>query len=167
MKTALQIASLTGIMLLVSVCSASADTLHYVVSGQLGWASFDLPQTPKITSYSSSSGYFTVTVDNGSIDLLGYGYSALPPFTLEFSSTSHNGGFGLVVPILGDLQWKGLQMFTVTGSNYSAPKLSMGTFLLDNGLVKVTVTTPEPSTLLLLSSALVGLGLFRKRRTSN
>jgi hypothetical protein len=162
LKRALQIASLTGIMLLVSVCSASADTLHYVVSGPLGSASFYLPQDPILTA--SSNVDFTVTVHNGSINLQGYAFSPLPPFDLEFSNASDGGGFALVVPILGEFQWKGAQMFS--GSD-SAPTLYANkTFLLDNGLVKVTVTAPEPSTLLLLSSALVGLGLFRKRRTS-
>jgi hypothetical protein len=163
MKKALQIASLTGIMLLVSVCSASADTLHYVVSGSLGSASFNLSQNPTITSFSNGSD-FIVSVNNGSLNLLGYNFS-VPPFNLEFSNTSTGGGFGLVVPILGDLQLKGGLMF----NGYdSAPTLYTGTFLLDNGLVTVNVTgVPEPSTLLLLSSALGVLGLFRKRRTSN
>ena len=160
MKKDLQIVSLTGIMLLVSVCSANADTLHYVVSGPGGSATFDLQQNPTVTSFSSSD--FTVTVHNGSINLLGYSFSA-PPFDLEFSNASDGGGFALVIPILGEFQLKGSQMFTGLDS---APTLSIGTgtFLLDNGLVKVTVTsTPEPSTLLLLGLGLVGLGLFRKR----
>jgi hypothetical protein len=163
MKRALQMASLAGVILLVSVCSASADTLHYVVSGPLGSASFNLLQNPTVTSFSAGND-FIVSVNNGSVNLLGYNFSA-PPFSLEFSNTSAGGGFGLVVPILGDLQLKGGLMFN--GSD-SAPTLYTGTFLLDNGLVKVTVTsTPEPSTLLLLSSALVGLGFFRKRLASN
>jgi hypothetical protein len=164
MKKALLTASLTGIMLLVTVCCASADTLHYVVSaGQLGSASFNLSRNPTVTSFSAGND-FIVSVNNGSLNLLGFNFSA-PPFSLEFSNTSAGGGFGLVVPILGDLQLKGGLMFN--GSD-SAPTLYTGTFLLDNGLVKVTVTSaPEPSTLLLLSSALVGLGFFRKRLASN
>ena len=159
MKRALRIASLTGIMLLVSVGAARADTLQFVVSGQAGSATFDLLRNPTVTSFSNGN-YFTVSVNNGSINLLGYSFLA-PPFVLEFSNTSTGGGFGLVVPMLGDLQVQGGQMFTGFDS---APTLSTGTFFLDYGLVKVTVTsTPEPSTLLLLAFGLVGLGLVRKR----
>jgi PEP-CTERM motif-containing protein len=170
MKRALQIASLTGIMLVVSVCSASADTLlHYVVSGPLGSASFDLlqhPTLPTLKSFSSSD--FTVTVHNGSINLMGYSFSA-PPFDLEFSNASDGGGFALVVPILGEFQLKGSPMFTGLDS---APTLSIGTgtFLLDNGLVKVAVTdplnaVPEPSSILLLGMGVLmlsGVHLLRR-----
>jgi hypothetical protein len=166
MKRAVRIASLTGIMLLVSVAAASADTLlQYVVSGPLGSASFDLLQHPILNPGSFSSSDFTVTVHNGSINLLGYSFSA-PPFDLEFSNASDGGGFALVVPILGEFQLKGSPMFTGLDS---APTLSMGTFLLDNGLVKVVVTdpapVPEPALILLLGmSALMLFGVHLVRR---
>jgi hypothetical protein len=147
-------------MLLVSVAAASADTLHYAVSGQAGSASFNILQHPTLTSPNATD--FTVTVHNGSVNLLGYSFS-VPPFDLEFSNASDGGGFALVIPILGEFQLKGSQMFTGLDS---APTLSPGTFLLNSwfGSVKVCVTTvPEPSALLLLGFGLVGLGLFRKR----
>jgi PEP-CTERM motif len=166
MKRALQIASLAGIILLVSVGAASADTLHYLVTGPLGGisGSFDLLRNPTFTSVTPGTD-FIVTVNNGSINFLGHSYPA-PPFNLEFWDVSKGGGFGLYLgPILGGLQLKGDLMFN---GYYSAPALYAGIFHLDSGLVTVTVTrTPEPSTLLLLGSALVSLGLFRKRRTSN
>lgn len=153
-------------MLLVSVWSASADTLHYVVTGPLVGVSgsFDLLVNPTLTSVTPGTD-FIVTVHNGSINFLGHTFPAAP-FNLEFWDVSKGGGFGLYFgPILGGLQLKGDLMF----NGYdSAPSLYAGIFHLDSGLVTVTVTrTPEPSTLLLLGFGLVGLGLFHKRLTSN
>jgi hypothetical protein len=163
MKRVLQIAGLTGIILLVSAGVARADTLQFVVSGQAGSATFSLQRNPTVTSFSGGND-FTVTVNNGSLYLMGYSYPA-PPFVLEFSNTSAGGGFGLLVPYLGYLQLKGAQMFTGLDS---APSFSTGTYFFNSwlGLVTVNVTStsvPEPSTLLLLGFGLVGLGLLRKR----
>jgi len=161
MKRALQIAGLTGIMLFVSPVVARADALQFVVSTQAGSGMFTLLRNPTVTSFSGGN-YFTVTVNNGSINLLGYSYPT-PPFVLGFSNTSTGGGFGLVVPNLGYLQLKGAQMFTGLDS---APTFSTGSYFFNTGfgLVTVNVTAvPEPSTLLLLGFGLVGLGLLRKR----
>jgi hypothetical protein len=165
MKRALQIAGLTGIILLVSGGAARADALlHYVVSGSLGSASFDLLQHPTLTSSNGTD--FTVTVHNGNINLLGHSFSA-PPFDLEFSNASDSGGFALVVPLLGEFQVKGSPMFTGLDS---APTLSMGTFLLANGLVTVAVTdppgsVPEPSSFILLGTGILTLfGVHLLRR---
>src|SRR5260370_4053732 len=94
MKRALRIASLTGIMLLVSVGAARADTLQFVVSGQAGSATFDLLRNPTVTSFSNGY-YFTVSLNNVTINLLCHSFLA-PPFVLEFSNTSTRCGFRLV-----------------------------------------------------------------------
>jgi PEP-CTERM motif len=147
----------TGSLLVVQ--SASADTLHYVITGPVGTATFDLPQTPVVVS--STGQDFLVTVNNGSANLWGYNLS-VPPFQLEFSNLSAGGGLGIDVPF-GDLQLTGSQMFTGPDS---APVLSTGTFQLSGGTT-VTVTTPEPSTLLLLGCGLTALVVLCKRHASS
>jgi hypothetical protein len=163
MKRTAQIATLAGILLLVSVGAASADTLHYVVTGpQAGVSgSFNLLQNPTVTSFTAGND-FILSVDNGSINLGGQSIST-PPFKLEFWDALKGGGFGLVVPYLGGLQLKGDLLFT--GSD-SAPTLSTGIFHLDYGVTVTAMAVPEPTALLLLGFGLVGVGLFRKRLTS-
>src|SRR5258706_15023201 len=95
MKRALRIASLTGIMLLVSVGSARADTLQFVVSGQAGSATIDLLRNPPDKSFSNGQ-YFSVSVNNVRIVLFGL-YFLDPPLELEVSNTVTCGGFLLCV----------------------------------------------------------------------
>jgi PEP-CTERM motif-containing protein len=156
MKKSLWVGALLGAGLLLPAKPASADTLQYVVTSLLGSATFELSSTPTVLSPTSQD--FLVTVKTGTANLFGYHF-AVPPFNLEFSNLAAGGGLGLDSPF-GDLLLTGAQMFT--GSD-SAPVLSTGIFYLSNG-TKVTVTDmPEPPTLLLLASGLVGFAIFRKR----
>lgn len=105
-KHSLLVAGLLATGLLLSVRPASADLLHYVVTGLVGTATFDLPQTPTVLSPTTQD--FLVSVNNGTANLWGYHFS-LPPFTLEFSNWVAGGtGGGLGVDgFLGDLQLTG------------------------------------------------------------
>jgi len=160
-KRFILVAGLLAAGLLVSVKPASADTLHYVVSGLIGTATFDLQRTPNLVSFTTGQD-FLVTVTSGTSNLWGYNF-LLPPFTLQFSNLAYGGGFGLVIPILGNLQLSGAQMFSGPDS---APFLSTGIFQLAYNTTVTVTSTPEPSTLLLLGFGLVALAIFRKRYAS-
>ena len=160
MRKTLFVVGLLAAGFLLSTEAANADTLHYVVSGPLASATFNLQRSPSVVSFTAQD--FLVSVNNGSSSLFGYNF-LIPPFNLEFSNFSAGGGLGIDVSF-GDLQLTGAQLFTGPDS---APVLSTGVFHLSGGTTVTATLVPEPSTLFLLATGLFGLALFRKRYASN
>jgi hypothetical protein len=159
--------------------AAHADTTSYTISGTFTASTpstaFSGPSEPWASSFQVDSNPIPTEFGNGGFDLpfsnFSYSLNGLPvaiaPTFIRFFTASNGGGFGICfngttvancTEGLGNVTF-GPQLYT--GQN-SAPTLSTGAFTFDQGNITVQANTiPEPSTLVMLATALMGLAWLR------
>lgn len=158
-----RISALIVSVLMLSAAAAKADgTELFKLSGAAMSASFTLSDTPDVFSDKKDKD-FAVETPNLMIDGISFG-----PQRVEFLSASRGGGLAMDV----DGFWidlGGKQLYTK--ADFAPTLTGKGTTLHMFGWAVdpnvIPATTPEPATLILLGSGLLGFAAFRRRRTSS
>jgi PEP-CTERM motif len=172
MKNILRFGAMLAVLIVASAGIAKADggqELSYTLTGPNGFvATWDMSQNP--TPLSTTGISFDASVTNFLVNGTAAGndivfYSVIPQFPLGQGIT--DAGFDFIVGGLGS------ELFSLPlGSpvmnigdftnlyGYPSGGILPGSFQLD----VAPVTTPEPSSLLLLASGIMGLGMAARRR---
>jgi PEP-CTERM motif len=168
MKNILHCGAILALLILGSSGIAKADELSYTLTGPNGFlATWDMDQNP--TPLSTTLISFDAPVTNFVVDGSGAGtdvvfYSVIPQFPVG-QGLSASGEFivGAFGSELFSLPLSGPTMNVGDFSNlagYPGFGIFPGAYDLD----VVPVSTPEPSSLLLLASGLLGLGITARRK---
>lgn len=164
MNTFFRLCTLLAVALFLSAASAKADgILNYQITGPGVNASFSLATNPNVTSDNLGK-WFTLNPVPGTLN------GSPVMFNMGFynSSSIYDGGMTLYIgaadyaPAYGNTN--DVQLYT---GFENAPTMRTGIFNLfaANGTeYTLTVSTPEPSTLLLLGLGITGLALLALRR---
>lgn len=160
----LKISALILSVLVLNAGAAKADGtgLLFNLSGAGMNASFTTSESPGVLSNQRNED-FTLETQNVMIDGISFG-----PELIEFLNASQGGGLALNMGGFW-IDLGGNQLYT--GAEFAPTLTGKGTTLHMFGwgidLNVIPATTPEPATLLLLGSGLLGFAAFRRRRTSS
>jgi hypothetical protein len=159
----LKVSALILSVLILSAGAAKADGNQlFTLSGAGMNASFTLAQNPSVFSDQQNRDFIAQT-QNVMIDGISFG-----PGLVEFLNASQGGGLALDMGGFW-IDLGGKQLYT--GAEFAPTLTGKGTTLHMWGwavnLNVTPTTTPEPATLLLLGSGLLGFAAFRRRRTSS
>jgi len=161
MRKAVQFAVVLAALLITSIgakADGSNSNVQYTLTAPGLTMSFTLPADPTIIS-SANGQDFTVKASNVTLD-----GKSLGTYTLEFLNASQGGGFEFT--LLGvTFDFAGAQLYT---NPEGSPAMSTGNFSLGiAGVDHLVASAPEPATLLLLGSGLLGFGFFARRKSPN